>query len=184
MESDPLYVGIDVLRAQLDLAERPSDDWMVSPQPRRGPHHPCGAAARSTSGLRGGGYGEVCRCHLARALTVAGIPVAVVNLRQVRDFVKATGQLAKTDAVDAQILARFAEAVRPPPCPLPDEATQQFGVLLTPRRQRIEMLVAEQPRMRMAPHPIQRQIQAHLTQTSRATRHRGLVLPVGSGPSS
>jgi transposase len=100
---------------------------------------------------------------LASALAVGGIPVAVVNPRQVRDFAKATGQLAKTDAIDAQVLARFADAVRPTPRPLPDEATQQLGALLTRRRQLIEMLVAEQQRMQRAPRPIQRQIQAHLT---------------------
>jgi transposase len=100
---------------------------------------------------------------LASALAVAGIPVAVVNPRQVRDFAKATGQLAKTDAIDAQSLARFAEAVRPAPRPLPDEATQAFSALLTRRRQLIEILVAEQNRLQRAPRPIQRQIQAHLT---------------------
>jgi transposase len=100
---------------------------------------------------------------LASALAVAGIPVAAVNPRQVRDFAKATGQLAKTDAIDAQSLARFAEAVRPAPRPLPDEATQAFSALLTRRRQLIEILVAEQNRLQRAPRPIQRQIQAHLT---------------------
>jgi len=70
---------------------------------------------------------------LASALAIAGIPVAVVNPRQVRDFASATGQLAKTDAIDAQILARFAEAVRPMPRPLPDEATQELSALLTRR---------------------------------------------------
>lgn len=100
---------------------------------------------------------------LASALAIAGIPVAVVNPRQVRDFAKATGQLAKTDAIDAQTLARFAEAVRPAPRPLPDEATQAFSALLTRRRQLIEMLVAEQNRLQRAPRPIQRQIQTHVT---------------------
>lgn len=100
---------------------------------------------------------------LASALAIAGIPVAVVNPRQVRDFAKATGQLAKTDAIDAQTLARFAEAVRPAPRPLPDEATQAFSALLTRRRQLIEMLVAEQNRLQRAPRPIQRQIQSHVT---------------------
>jgi transposase len=100
---------------------------------------------------------------LASALAVAGIPVAAVNPRQVRDFAKATGQLAKTDAIDAQSLARFAEAVRPAPRPLPDEATQAFSALLTRRRQLIKILVAEQNRLQRAPRPIQRQIQAHLT---------------------
>jgi len=115
---------------------------------------PAGLVLEATGGL------EV---PLASALAVAGIPVAVVNPRQVRDFAKATGQLAKTDAIDAQTLARFAEAVRPAPRPLPDEAAQAFSALLTRRRQLIEMLVAEQNRMQRAPRPIQQQIQAHVT---------------------
>jgi transposase len=119
-----------------------------------GPRRPACVVLEATGGLP---------APLASALALAGIPVAVVNPRQVRDFARATGQLAKTDAIDAQILARFAEAVRPAPRPLPDEATQEFSALLTRRRQRIEMLVAEQHRMRTAPRPIQRQIQAHLT---------------------
>jgi transposase len=115
---------------------------------------PAGLVLEATGGL------EV---PLASALAVAGIPVAVVNPRQVRDFAKATGRLAKTDAIDAQTLARFAEAVRPAPRPLPDEAAQAFSALLTRRRQLIEMLVAEQNRMQRAPRPIQPQIQAHVT---------------------
>lgn len=115
---------------------------------------PAGLVLEATGGL------EV---PLASALAVAGIPVAVVNPRQVRDFAKATGRLAKTDAIDAQTLARFAEAVRPAPRPLPDEAAQAFSALLTRRRQLIEMLVAEQNRMQRAPRPIQQQIQAHVT---------------------
>jgi transposase len=163
METDPLYVGIDVSKAQLDVAERPSGDRTVSPHTEEGittlveqlrARRPACVVLEATGGLQ---------VPLASALAVAGIPVAVVNPRQVRDFAKATGQLAKTDAIDAQVLARFAEAVRPTPRSLPDEATQQLGALLTRRRQLIEMLVAEQHRMRMAPRPIQRQIQAHLT---------------------
>src|SRR5437879_4388904 len=162
METGALYVGIDVSKAQLDVAERPAGERIVIPHTEEGiatlverlrHQRPACLVLEATGGL------EV---PLASALAVAGIPVAVVNPRQVRDFAKATGQLAKTDAIDAQVLAHFAEAVRPTPRPLPDEATQQLGALLTRRRQLIEMLVAEQQRMRMAPRPIQQQIQAHL----------------------
>jgi transposase len=100
---------------------------------------------------------------LVTALAVAGLPVTVVNPRQVRDFAKATGRLAKTDAIDAQILARFADAVRPAPRPLPDAASQAFSALLTRRRQLIEMRVAEQNRLSSAPQRIQQQIRKHLT---------------------
>jgi transposase len=163
METRPLYVGIDVSKAQLDVAERPSGERAVMPHTEQaiaalvaqlGARRPACVVLEATGGLQ---------APLASALALAGIPVAVVNPRQVRDFARATGQLAKTDAIDAQILARFAEAVRPAPRPLPDEATQEFSALLTRRRQLIDMLVAEQHRMRTAPRPIQRQIQAHLT---------------------
>ena len=163
METAPLYIGIDVSKAQLDVAERPSGERAVIPHTEQdiaalveqlGARRPACVVLEATGGLQ---------APLASALAIAGIPVAVVNPRQVRDFARATGQLAKTDAIDAQILARFAEAVRPAPRPLPDEATQEFSALLTRRRQLIEMLVAEQHRMRTAPYPIQQQIQAHLT---------------------
>jgi transposase len=163
METGPLYVGIDVSKAQLDIAERPSGEQAVIPHTEQdiaalveqlGARRPACVVLEATGGLQ---------APLASALAIAGIPVAVVNPRQVRDFARATGQLAKTDAIDAQILARFAEAVRPAPRPLPDEATQEFSALLTRRRQLIEMLVAERHRMRTAPRPIQRQIQTHLT---------------------
>ena len=163
MEPGALYVGIDVSKAQLDVAERPSGERAVIPHTEQaiaalveqlGARRPACVGLEATGGLQ---------APLASALAIAGIPVAVVNPRQVRDFARATGQLAKTDAIDAKILARFAEAVRPTPRPLPDEATQAFSAVLTRRRQLIEMLVAEQHRMRTAPRPIQRQIQAHLT---------------------
>lgn len=163
MEAAPVYIGIDVSKAQLDIAERPSGERAVVPHTeesittlveRLRRHQPARLVLEATGGL------EV---PLASALAVAGIPVAVVNPRQVRDFAKATGQLAKTDAIDAQTLARFAEAVRPAPRPLPDEATQAFSALLTRRRQLMEMLVAEQNRLQRAPRPIQRQIQIHVT---------------------
>jgi len=80
---------------------------------------------------------------LVRALVAAELPVTVANPRQVRDFAKATGQLAKTDVLDAQILARFAEAVRPALRPLPDEMTLELRALIARRRQITEILTAE-----------------------------------------
>jgi transposase len=96
------------------------------------------------------------------ALAAARQPVVVVNPRQVRDFAKATGQLAKTDALDAAILAQFAEAVRPAIRALPDAATQALGALLTRRRQLVAMRMAESNRLSTALPPVRKGIRAHL----------------------
>jgi transposase len=100
---------------------------------------------------------------LVTALATVGLAVAVVNPRQVRDFAKAIGQLAKTDALDAQVLARFAEAVRPEPRPLADAQAQELSALLTRRRQLIAMRMAERQRLDTAPLPVQRRIARHIT---------------------
>jgi transposase len=100
---------------------------------------------------------------LTGALAAAGLPVVVINPRQVRDFARATGQLAKTDRLDAQVLARFAEAIRPPVRPVPDEQTQALAALVARRRQLIEMLTAEKNRLRLAARPLQKRLQAHIT---------------------
>jgi transposase len=97
------------------------------------------------------------------ALAAAGLPVAVVNPCQVRDFARATGRLAKTDRIDALVLARFAEAVRPTPRPLPDEEAQAFGAILARRRQIVEMLTAENNRLGSArTKPVAKRIRAHV----------------------
>jgi transposase len=88
--------------------------------------------------------------------------VVVVNPRQVRDFAKATGQLAKTDTLDAAVLAHFAAAVRPPVRPLPDAATQGLAALVTRRRQLVGMLTAERNRLSAAPNVLHPELQAHI----------------------
>jgi transposase len=88
--------------------------------------------------------------------------VVVANPRQVRDFAKATGQLAKTDHVDAQLLALFAERVHPTPRPLPDAALQQLEALMTRRRQLLDMVTSERNRLEHAAAPIRRDISQHL----------------------
>jgi transposase len=98
----------------------------------------------------------------ALTLAQAGLPVAVVNPRQVRDFARAMGQLAKTDALDAGLLAAFAQRVRPEPRPLPDEAAQLLESLLTRRRQLVEMLTAEKNRLGFARGPVKRDITQHI----------------------
>jgi transposase len=80
----------------------------------------------------------------------------------VRDFARATGRLAKTDRLDAQILARFGETVRPTPHPLASEQAQELEALVTPRRQLIEMLTAEKNRRSMAPKVLHRSLGEHI----------------------
>jgi transposase len=99
---------------------------------------------------------------LASALAIGGIPVAVVNPRQVRDFARATGRLAKTDRLDAEVLARFGEVVRPTPRPLADPQAQAFEALLTRRRQLVEMLTAEKNRRTSTPRVLYRSIDEHI----------------------
>src|SRR5262247_3508164 len=97
------------------------------------------------------------------ALATAGLPVVVVNPRQARDFAKATGQLAKTDVLDARTLAHFADAVRPAPRPLPDAQTEELRALLARRRQLVAMRTAEQNRLDGASQRLRVDIQAHIT---------------------
>jgi len=163
VETRPLFVGIDVSKGQLDVAQQPAGTGQVSPHTESGIENlvtqmrtlkPAAIVLEATGGL------EV---PLATALAVGGLPVAVVNPRQVRDVAKATGRLAKTDTIEAQVLARFAEAVRPASRHLPDAATQAFSALISRRRQLIEMRVAEQNRLASAPRRIQPPIRKHLT---------------------
>jgi transposase len=97
------------------------------------------------------------------ALAAAGLPVVVGKPRQARDFVSATGRLAKTDALDAQELAHFAEAVRPAPKPLPDAQSQALSALLARRRQLLDMLTAEHSRLGSGAAADPGDIQAHVT---------------------
>jgi transposase len=157
-----VFVGIDVSKARLDVAVRPSDEvWKCSNDEE-------GFAAlveklKPLSPLvvleATGGY----QAPLAAALSVAGIVVAVVNPRQVRDFARALGKLAKTDTLDAEVIARFAEAVRPEPRPLPDAETQELQATIARRRQIVEMMSAEKNRLKTALPAVRRDIQEHIT---------------------
>ena len=107
-----------------------------------------------------------------------------MNPRQVRDFAKATGKLAKTDRIDAQVLAHFADAIRPEVRPLPDAATRELAILVARRRQLLEMRVAEQNRSRGAPPRIRTQIREHVVWLNRclAELDRDLGQVVRSSP--
>src|SRR5262249_44366788 len=112
-----------------------------------------------------GGY----EATVAAILASAGLPVAVVNPRQIRDFARATGLLAKTDSLDARVIAHFAEAVRPAVHPLPSEHAHRLGELVARRRQLVEMLGAEANRRRVTrDRALQRRITAHITWLERA----------------
>src|SRR5438105_7221892 len=157
-----VFVGLDVAKATLDVALRPSGEHWSVPNDEAGagalverlrPLHPTLVVCEATGGFE--------RAAIA-ALAAAGFPVVVANPRQVRDFARATGQLAKTDRLDAGILALFAERVRPTARPLPDAAAQLLDAVLTRRRQLLEMLVAEKNRLGFAPKPLHRGIQAHV----------------------
>jgi len=160
--STEIFVGLDVAKAQLDVAVRPSGEGWSTPNDEAGiaqlvarlrALRPALVVAEATGGFE----------HAAiAALAAVGLPVVVANPRQVRDFARATGQLAKTDQLDAGILALFAERVRPTPRPLPDAAAQLLDALLTRRRQLLEMLVAEQNRLGFAPKPLHRSISQHI----------------------
>jgi len=96
------------------------------------------------------------------AVSIAGIPVVVVNPRQVRDFAKSAGILAKTDRIDAKVIARFGEAMKPSPRAMPDEMTQEFDELVTRRRQIIEMITAENNRLEHTIKAVRQNIKAHI----------------------
>ena len=164
-----IFVGLDVSKDRLDVHVRPTDDsfavaydeeglaMLVS---RLGLLQPTLIVLEAT-----GGY-EV---KVAAVLANAGLPVAVVNPRQIRDFARATGQLAKTDTLDARANARFAETVQPAARPLATEQAQVLAELVARRRQLVDMLGAEQNRRRQAREPgLQKRILAHVTWLTRA----------------
>lgn len=160
---EQIFAGIDVAKDRLDVHLRPLGDSF--------------AVARDGEGLAAlvdrlkqvapalvvleatGGF-EV---TVAAAIGAARLPLAVVNPRQIRDFARATGKLAKTDALDAAAIAHFAEAVRPEPRPLPDAQAQELGELVARRRQIIEMIVAERNRSRsLQSKRLKKRIEHHL----------------------
>jgi transposase len=159
------YVGIDVAKAQLAIAVRPSgEQWVSATDPTS-----LDELVRRLQALRpelivleatGGREGAV-----VAALATAGLPLAVVNPRQVRDFARAVGQLAKTDALDAldaQVLAHFAHVIHPTPRPLPDAQAQELAALMARRRQLMGMQTAERQRLDTALPAVQARIRRHL----------------------
>jgi len=166
METPPpltLFVGIDVAKDTLDVALRHQGEQRHVPNTSEAIAelvtwlHELGATLIVVEAT--GGY----EAPLVAELGVAQLPVAVVNPRQVRNFAKASGQLAKTDRLDAGVLAHFADALRPTPRPLPDPVAQELIALLARRREVIGMRVAEENRLAITRIlAIRERIQAHL----------------------
>lgn len=146
-ESIKVSVGIDVSKSMLDIAiHETGESWSCSNDASG-----CAAVIPKLRQLKAtrivleatGGFETL----VSASLCAADLPVIVVNPRQVRDFAKATGQLAKTDRIDARVLAHFAAAIEPPLRPSKSDATQHLEALLARRRQIVEMLVAEKNRL-------------------------------------
>jgi transposase len=146
----PSFIGIDVSKDRLDVHVRPSDRAFAVARASIGLEQlttELRALAPALIVLEATGGFEL---TVAAALAGAGLPLAVVNPRQIRDFARATGQLAKTDALDAQVIALFAERIRPEPRPLPDADSQTLADLIARRRQVVEMIGMETNRNRQA----------------------------------
>lgn len=147
---DTITVGIDVAKDRLDVALHPTGEAFAVERSAAGlellldrirPRAPSLVALEAT-----GGFETI----VAATLTAAGLPVVVVNPAQIRAFARAVGQRAKTDPIDAAIIARFAEATRPEPRPMPDEATRLLADLIARRRQIVDMIGAERQREKRA----------------------------------
>jgi len=162
MTTTGVFVGIDVSKARLDVAVGPAGELLGVDNDARGIAELAGRLQRLGPELivleASGGLETV----LVGELAAAGLPVAVINPRQVREFARASGRLAKTDALDARALALFAERIKPPVRELPDAQTRQLRALVTRRRELVEMLTAERNRLGSVPAVLHREIRAHI----------------------
>ena len=160
--SESCYVGVDVSKKTLDVLVRSTGECTTLPNTEEG----IARLREQMVALRPtlivmeatGGYER----ELAIALALAGLAVAVVNPRQVRDFAKAIGQLAKTDRVDAGVIALFGERVRPEPRGVPEKEARELEALITRREQLKEMTTAEKNRLGVAPRLMKPGIQEHV----------------------
>jgi transposase len=169
-----MFVGIDVAKAELVISVLPMGERFTVANDERGVRTLVDRFRTERPELivleATGGYELLC----AAALAAAALPVVVVNPRQVRDFAKATGQLAKTDRIDADILARFADVVRPAVRAVPDAAAQELEALLARRRQLLEMLQAERNRLGQVfgrgKQPVKKSLKGHIAFLERELR--------------
>lgn len=173
LSAAPIYVGVDISKDRLDVHVRPSGQAFAVSRDGAGVDHLVDrlrALAPFLIVLEATGGFEI---TVAAALAGAGLPLAVVNPQQIRDFARATGRLAKTDALDAQIIALFAERVRPEPRPISDAETLMLAELTARRRQIVEMIGMEGNRQRQARDP---RVRSSITATLKilATQLSGL----------
>jgi transposase len=157
-----VFIGIDVAKDTVEVAVRPcgehrgfanNDEGLAAMVKWIKPLSPTLVVLEATGGYEMGA---------ARMLAANNVPLAIVNPRQVRDFAKATGKLAKTDGIDALIIARFGEAVRPEPKTLKDEESQRLDALVARRKQLIGMHTAESNRLALAPGWTRQTIKDHI----------------------
>lgn len=162
MDSNLVFVGIDVAKASLDVAVHPASESFNAANDEQGialivarmqELQPTLIVMEATGGLE---------MPLAGALVMNQLSAPVINPRQARDFAKASGRLVKTDKIDAEVLADFAERMRPDPRPIPDEKAQELDALLTRRRQIVDMIASEKNRLTMAPRSMVKRIRSHL----------------------
>ena len=161
-ESTERFVGIDVSKRQLDVSVGQDGEYWTAPNSEKGIRATVGRmqhimpaliVVESTGGLE---------ARLVVELYSAGLPISLVHPGRVRQFAKSTGLLAKTEKLDARILARFAEAVRPALTKPPIEEEQYLSSLMTRRRQVIEMLTAEKNRLFTVPASVQERLEKHI----------------------
>jgi transposase len=149
-EPSAVYVGIDVSKDRLDVHLRPTGEAFCVPRDAKGLDSLIGRLSSRPIALvvleATGGF----EATVAAALAGVGLPLCVVNPRQIRDFARAMGRLAKTDTLDAEVIALFAERVRPQARPLPEPERSRFAELVSRRRQIIEMIGMETNRRRQA----------------------------------
>ena len=161
-DSSDVFVGIDVCKSFLDVATSECSDVLRLPNDKQGVRDLIRQLRRRAPDLivmeASGGYERLA----VATFGTAGLPVVVVNARQVRDFARATGRLAKTDAIDAQIICRFAAAIRPELRHLASAEEQEFKDLQARRRQLQQMLTAEKNHLKLAGRPVSREIRDHI----------------------
>jgi transposase len=184
MTASEVFVGIDVSLAELVVAVRPTGETWACANDEAGiaallqrlrPLRPALLVLEAT-----GGYERA----VVGALATTDVPLVIANPRHVRNFARATGHGAKTDAVDAALLALFAERVRPEPRALPDAATQALAALVTRRRQLLEMLTAERNRLGLAVPAVAKDLRRHIRWLERrlADVNRDLDKQIQSSP--
>ncbi len=171
MEKQDIFVGIDISKEYLDIGIRPTGQkWRMDNNDTDIPVlaeklknlAPKLIILEATGGLE---------IPLANTLSAEALPVVVVNPRQVRDFAKATGRLAKTDSIDADVLAHFGEAVKPTPKQLPDEESQKLKAQIKRRKQIVDMITEETNRLKSAPSYMHKDIKKHIDWLKKERKH-------------